>query len=192
MKKKTKPGKANESMGVGARLRNLRLRCHLSMRELAEKAGVSASYISAVESERISPTIVTLRKLLLGLDCDLGLFFSNDASASDGYVFRRERMHAVEDPGRSYAFVLPRRPDIRYEVLDEQLRAGEKPEFEALPSDVAGYVLRGTLQLEIEGESLLTLRTGDAFYIPAGRASRGFCADEGPIRLISIQSPPTY
>lgn len=181
-----------ESIGVGKRIKEFRVRRQLSMRQLAKNAGVAVSYVAGVEAERISPTISTLRKLLLALGTDLGAFFA-EAAPSAKWTFRHDEMHSVVDEKRRYQFILPRRPDIQVEVLDELIYPGETPEFEVLSSDIAGYVLQGELYVEIEGEERQLLGVGDAFYIPAGKPVRGICAsDSVPTRLISIYSPSRY
>jgi transcriptional regulator with XRE-family HTH domain len=83
------------------RLRALRLRAHLSMREVARRAGVAVSYVSSVEGSRISPTLATLRKLLLALSSDIGPFFSDAPTPPAGQVFRRYQMRVVSDAGRN-------------------------------------------------------------------------------------------
>jgi transcriptional regulator with XRE-family HTH domain len=181
-----------ESVGVGKRVRELRQRRHFSMRQLAKNAGVAVSYVAGVEAERISPTIATLRKLLSALDTDLGAFFA-EAVPSAKCVFRRDEMRVAVDEKRRYMFVLPRRPDIQIEVLDEMISPGETPEFEVLNSDIAGYVLQGNLYVEIEGEERQLLQANDSFYVPAGKPIRGLCASETePVRLLSIYSQTRY
>ena len=44
----------------GEKIREVRERKHLTMREVAEKAGVSESLISQIERNKISPAIDTL------------------------------------------------------------------------------------------------------------------------------------
>ena len=172
---------------TGRRLRALRLRAHLSMRELARRAGVAVSYVSNLEAGKVSATIASLRKLLVALDSDIGPFFSNGQSPQAGWVFPRHQMHTVHDQGRSYTFILPSRSDIRLEMFDEELFAGEKPEFESLPGDLAGYVLSGELCLELKGETAQKLQAGDAFYVPAGRSVRGWCSEGPSVRLITTE-----
>ncbi|MEI7833181.1 MAG: helix-turn-helix domain-containing protein [bacterium] len=177
---------------IGGRLRHLRLRCRMSIRQLAERAGVAASYVSGVESAKISPTIATLRKMLLVLGTDLGAFFTADAQIPTGNVFRREEMQSAADAGRNYAFILPRRADIGIGMVDEELIPGEVPEFETLESDLAGYVLNGELTLKIADEEAQLLRTGDAFYVSAGKPVRGYCAGDTPAHLVTVTTPAKY
>ncbi len=180
------------SMDVASRIRSLRQRCQLSMRQLAEKAGVAPSYVAGVEAGRVSPTIATLRKLLIAMGTDLHTFFSDDASGQEGNVFRRENMRTALDAGRCYVFLLPRRSDIKMELMDEEIKPSEIPEFEEIPSDFAGYVLQGDLVLEIKGQPEQTLRPGDAFFVPGGNQVRGWCAGEETVRLFTVQVPPKY
>jgi transcriptional regulator with XRE-family HTH domain len=181
-----------EPTDVGKRLREFRQRRQLSMRQLAKNASVAVSYVAGVEAERISPTISTLRKLLAALDTDLGTFFA-EAPPSTKWVFYHDEMRMAVDEKRCYKFVLPRRPDIQVEVLDELISPGETPEFEVLNSDIAGYVIQGELYVEVEGEERQLLHANDSFYIRAGKPIRGICASETePVRLISIFSPTRY
>jgi transcriptional regulator with XRE-family HTH domain len=170
----------------GRKLRALRLRAHLSMRELARRAGVAVSYVSKLEAGGLSATLATLRKLLVALGSDLGPFFDAEQAVTEGWIFRRPLMHTTADAGRSYTFLLPTRSDIQFNMLDEELFAGEQPEFETLEGDLAGYVLAGELRLELAGERPQVLRPGDAFYVPAGRPARGRCGAGKSVRLVSV------
>jgi quercetin dioxygenase-like cupin family protein len=41
------------------------------------------------------------------------------------------------------------------------------------PGEEFGYVLKGALQLEIDGRPLQTFKTGDVFFVPAGVVHNG-------------------
>ncbi len=176
---------------IGARLRLLRRRTGVSLRALAEHAGIAPAMISYIENGKTSPSVVTLEKLLGALDISLADFFGAERAASDGPVFPREGMRLVADAERSYTVVFPRLPGIRVALLDELLQlAVPAPAFENQPTDVAGYVLSGELVLEIQGEAPRALRAGDAFYVPAGVSHRGYAAAGGAVRLITATVSP--
>lgn len=181
-----------DSLDIDHRLRHFRTRSNMSLRQLANKAGVSPSYVAQVEAGRISPTIATLHKLLTALGTDLASFLFNGQSVPEGDVFRREDMQVVMDRHRRYTFVLPQREDLDAEVLDEEYHPGETPEFEALASDLAGYVLDGEIVLEVEGEDAQILRPGDGFYLHAGRPARARCGGEETARIVTFIHPPRY
>lgn len=178
---------------VGRRIQMLRKRYGLSMRQLAAKAKLTAGIVSCIERGKNSPSITTLSKLLAALDSDLQTFFSVAGKDEVGYVMRRENMRAISDDSRSYTLLFPKREDIKLEMLDEMHDPrGPEPELEALPCDVAGYVIQGTMHLEIQDEGIVTLRPGDAFYVPRDTMHRGFAVGDEPARVITVCHPPSY
>lgn len=185
--------KSNQMTGnLGPRIKELRSEKRLSLRVLAERAEVTASYISAVERGKISPTIALLSRLLKALDTDLAAFFTENVDSGSDFVFRDSSMRTVDDGGRRYTFVFPKRNDIRMEMLIEVFQPGEMPEFEKLSVDLAGYVLEGELLLEIEGCEPQVLSAGNGFYVPAGRPVRGRCAKDATVRMVTVVTPPRY
>jgi HTH-type transcriptional repressor of puuD len=171
----------------------LRQRCNLSIRQLADLAGVTAGMISCIERDKNSPSIATLQKILTALNTDLASFFGGDPAPEPGPVFVRQKMKIVSDEERSYTIVFPRHKDIAVEMMDEQLLPKKRrPPYEELDCDVAGYLIGGSLILEVQGEPQWTLRPGDAFYIPRGHPHRGYAIGEEPARLITVCSPARY
>jgi transcriptional regulator with XRE-family HTH domain len=189
----TKPERVTRNPDVGGRLRMLRQRSGLSIRQLGEMADVTPGMISRIERDTSSPSIGLLHKLLQAMGSDLGAFFANGESHEAGPVHRREHMRVVSDGERQYTLVLPRRDNIAVQLLDEMIRPhDERPPFETLASDIAGYVLSGELTLEIDGSQPELLRTGDGFHVPRGTRHRGFAAGDDPVRLVTVAHPPSY
>jgi len=178
---------------VGQQIRMLRERCGMSMRQMAEKAGVTPAIISYIERGKNSPSIATLAKILRAADTDLQTFFGGNQAASEGPVYRRERMQSIADAERNFTTIFPLRIDIKLEMLDEHLFP-DRPlsEFETLECDVAGYVLAGEIRLEIEDGQQWVVRTGDAFYVPKGTSHRGNAVGEEPAHLITACYPARY
>ena len=56
---------------VGARVKSLREAMDLSLRDLAERSGVSAPMLSQVERGDTSPTLAVAQKIAVGLDLTL-------------------------------------------------------------------------------------------------------------------------
>jgi len=178
---------------LGHRIQILRKRSGLSLRQLAARSGVAAGMISYVERGQSSPSLATLQKILSALGTDLGSFFVSSAGSGRGPVFPREQMQVVSDRERAYTMLLTRQPGIRLEMFDEELRPSRrKPEFETLGCDVAGYVLSGSLTLEVEGREKQSVRPGDAFYVPKGTSHRGYAVGNQPVRLVTVYHPPRY
>ena len=178
---------------IGNRIQVLRNRSGLSLRQLADRAKVTPAMISCIERGKNSPSVATLQKILHALGTDLATFFANGNDRHEGPFFFRENMQSVSDKERTYTIILPHREEHRVSMLDEYIYPGtELPEYEELQCDVAGYILAGKMELDIEGRDRQTLRPGDSFYIPMGTVHRGWALGDEPARLITVYDPPNY
>lgn len=175
---------------VGQRLRLLRQRAGIGVRALAKQAGVAAAMVSYVENGKSSPSIVMLEKLLAALDTDMASFFGGSQPVVKGPIFPRQSMKLIADNERSYTLIFPRVDGIALEMQDEMIQPGKtRPAIEERPCDVAGYILAGNMMLEVRPKPARRLRPGDAFYIPAGMAHRGYACGGEPARLITVTLP---
>jgi transcriptional regulator with XRE-family HTH domain len=173
---------------VGHRIRALRTRCGLSLRQLAAKAGVTAGMISFIERGKSSPSITLLEKILSAVDMDLASFFGSPAHHAKGPLFKRENMVQLKDNERSYTCLFPNEDNFETEMLEELIvPAVRKPAFVSLKHDIAGYVLSGMLTVEIKNQDKKNARTGDSFYIKAGTEHRGYASGSVPVRLITCR-----
>ncbi len=53
------------------------------------------------------------------------------------------------------------------------------------PGEEIGYVLEGTLELQIDGEAPRTLKAGDSFFVPAGKVHDGKNVGSGPAKVLA-------
>ena len=77
---------------VGQRIRSLRAEQSLSLRDLAEKSGLSANTISLIENEKNSPTLSTLQCLAQALNVPITDFFQDQGGVTTVLVKKDERM----------------------------------------------------------------------------------------------------
>ncbi len=76
---------------IGARVRALRESSSLSLRELAQRSGVSAPMLSQVERGETSPTLALAARIAAGLDLRLSQLLRLDEDGAVTIVRRRER-----------------------------------------------------------------------------------------------------
>ena len=93
-------GGSSVEHSIGRRLRLHRLQAHLSMRELARRAGIAVSYLCNLEAGRLSASLAMLRKVLVALGTDLEPFFGNGHPV-------------VAGAGRAGGGAAPRAPAVR-------------------------------------------------------------------------------
>jgi transcriptional regulator with XRE-family HTH domain len=179
---------------LGRNLRQLRRKSGKGLRELSRSAGMSAAALSAVEKGTSSPTLATLHKILKALGTTFSEFFAPPDLQTDAPVFPAAGMKVVEDAHRQYVVLMPRRPDIRFEMILENLAATERePEWESHDCDMGGVLLSGgPMRLEIDGAGEWNLTKGTAFYVKSGLRHRATNLGRQPIRLLTVWHPPRY
>ena len=178
----------------GEKIRSVRERRSLTLREVAERAGVSESLVSQIERNRVSPAIETLLALADALDIDLEYLFAD---------LKRDRALKMVRKNERSSFTT--RPGVRYERLaqvEEQGRDGiEAYEITIAPGAQTGnteyghpgwelgIVQSGQAQLTIGNQSY-TLKQGDSVSFKAD--SPHILANPGnkPLLMFWVMTPP--
>lgn len=73
-------------MDIGKRIRNLRVAKGMSVTELANKAYISQSYLSDIETGRTAPSLDKLNIICKTLDISLSRFFGNTSELSSELI----------------------------------------------------------------------------------------------------------
>ncbi len=91
-----------------------------------------------------------------------------------GKLKRTELQHAASSiPGREIVQVLTEIP------------AGVESGWHMHPGEEVGYILAGTVQMEIEGKPTLTLRAGDPFLMPPHTPHNALDVGRGAGQMLS-------
>jgi transcriptional regulator with XRE-family HTH domain len=85
---------------LGARIKALRLERELQQRQLAEKAGLTPSMVSQIESGRLTPSLHTLGKLAGALGVTIAGLFDGQPSGSI-HITRKKEYPVVSFDGSS-------------------------------------------------------------------------------------------
>ncbi len=190
----TASGMANRASGVGADLRALRKARGLTLSGLALTVGRSVGWLSQVERDLAEPTISDLRRLAGALDQPLSLFFgpSNAPEDERGYVVRWNSRRALGSAAEGLTEQLLS-PDLSgtFEIVRSVFDPGaERTEFLVRPTEEAGYLIAGELELWI-GERHFHLHPGDSFRFK-GERHRWRNPGAEPAIAIWVIAPPVY
>src|SRR3989440_11869743 len=109
--------------GVGTRIRALRGAMSMSLRDLAERSGVSAPMLSQVERGETSPTLQVATRIAAGLELRLSQLLRLDEEGAVVVVRAGEGRLGPEAPGHSYEILTPPLPGQRAEVSRHRLAA---------------------------------------------------------------------
>jgi transcriptional regulator with XRE-family HTH domain len=191
-------GEAAESVisekRIGERIKHLRLKKSMGLVELGRHTGLSASFLSQLETGRVVPTLRNLARIAMVFSKDLNYFFEPEPRTLFRIHRGKDRIRlpqsGVQDP--TYYF-----ESLGYLVPDRQL----DPYFaEFLPAKPARshqhfgceflFMLSGALTIH-HGNEVYSVEQGDAIYFDAATTHSYECAGpEGATAIIvTLQQP---
>ena len=158
---------------IGSRARALREGMDLSLRDLAERSGVSAQMLSQVERGETSPTLAVAARIAAGLELTLSQLLRLDEGGAVSIVRAAERLRGgATARGHRYDVLTPALPGQRAEVSLHTLTPGastggpgDPPMHEPGARETA-VVAEGGLTLVCDGAPH-DLREGDAVTFDA-------------------------
>jgi len=178
---------------IGERLRQLRLRNHLSQRKLAQQSGVANATISLIESNKLNPTVSMLKKVLDGIPIRLSEFFSDEVDAPEKVFFRANELTEIAEGGVSYMQVGTNLSDKAIQFMREcyQPGAGTGKHQLSHEGEECGLILSGRLEVTVNNQTA-TLKTGDAYYFDSSQPHSFSNSGSEPCELISACTPPSF
>src|SRR5919201_6027781 len=114
---------ATEALAVGPRVRALREAMDLSLRDLGDRAGVSAPMLSQVERGETSPTLAVAARIAAGLELSLSQLLRLDEDRHVVVVRRGEGRARARRGHRTEEFTPPL-PGQRVDVSLHRLHRG--------------------------------------------------------------------
>jgi transcriptional regulator with XRE-family HTH domain len=162
---------AGNNGSIGPRVKALREAMGLSLRDLAERTGVSAPMLSQVERGDTSPTLTVAGRIASGLELTLSQLLRLDEGAGVSVVRKAERRSGGSKK-HSYEILTPPLPGQRAELSLHILKPnastggpGDPPMHEAGSRETA-VVTEGPVTLNIAGKEY-RLEEGDSVTFDA-------------------------
>ncbi len=161
------------ALDVGQRLQLIRKINGWSQRELARRAGVTNSAISQMEQGRISPSVVSLKKVLDGVPISLADFFGLDLAASANAFYFGADMPNIGESNITTKLVGVDKTHRTMSVVWEFYPPGSDTGEVMLTAsgEKAGIIFDGQLEVTVGAETHL-LGSGDGYYIESMRPHR--------------------
>ena len=200
---------------IGLRIKTRRKELGFTIRELARRTGLSASFISQIEHSKTKVSLDSLRLIAEHLDSSIHYFFSDplpdvsyaaavtpcdqDNEPSDGMVYS-----PVVRAGCRPRLYLPD-SGVNYELLVKDLTRGMEPVFGRLspgtanvarrlrkPTEEFIFVLAGKLRIGLLEKEYI-LNPGDLIYFEGYDLTKLACASETEdVIWISVITPPVF
>jgi transcriptional regulator with XRE-family HTH domain len=177
---------------IGERIKKLRLKKSMGLVELGKHTGLSASFLSQLETGRVVPTLRNLSRIAMVFSKDLSYFFDTEPSAIFRIHRRNERVRlpqtGVTSPTyffESLAYMVPDRHMDPYFAEFMPLAKDMEPKAHMHPGFEFLYMLEGELEIH-HGDQLSTLEAGDAVYFDASTPHSYHCAGKRPANAIIV------
>lgn len=177
---------------IGERIKRLRLKRSMGLVELGRKTGLSASFLSQLETGRVVPTLRNLARIAMVFNKDLLYFFDAEPQPVFRIHRRKDRMRqpqsGVENPTyyfESMGYMVPDRQLDPYlaEFLPltkpSEVKPHVHPGFEFL------YVLAGELEIQ-HADKTHVVEAGDGVYFDASSPHAYRCHGASSAQVIIV------
>ncbi len=177
---------------IGERIKYLRLKKSMGLVELGRHTGLSASFLSQLETGRVVPTLRNLARIAMVFSKDLSYFFDPEPQT----LFRVHRQKArlslpqsgVEEPAyffESLGYLVPDRQLDPYFAEFLPAKAGREPRAHQHVGCEFLYLLSGTLAVR-HGEATHQLEAGDAVYFDANTIHSYHCVGDSSANAVIV------
>ena len=177
----------------GSVIRRLRKTRKMRLIDLAEKTGLSVSFLSQVERGIINPSINSIRHIAMALDTTLSSLFDEPKSIKGPVVRKEDRKVIVKKDSRLTYQLLSSDQGQRIELLLTRLEVGASSASSPLAhkGDEAALILQGGCTIEL-GTDRYDLKEGDSIYITENTRHRFVSTADVPLIIVSAISPPGF
>ena len=166
---------------LGDQIRSIRKRQEITLKELAEKTGLSIGYISQIERNLTDPSLSTLRKISGALGVPTYLFLGDEPHGS--LTLRKEEMIQLSQPNSN----------VRYQIMSPMPTGEFEPQSLVARFELAPRSVDGELPVIHPSEEIVLLERGAVDVIIDGKPVHLEAGDTTLIRsnLPHILSNPT-
>jgi transcriptional regulator with XRE-family HTH domain len=175
---------------LGARIRHARRVAHLTMTQLAAKAGCSESLISKIENGQATPSVAMLHRIAAALDSNIAVLME-DGPVETPVMRQGERPVIAAGGVALERLTLPKRGGLLQANIHIVQPGGASEGQIVHAGEEVGYVLEGELELTL-GEERFECRAGDSFtfssQLPHGYRNVG----DAVARVLWVNTPATF
>jgi transcriptional regulator with XRE-family HTH domain len=153
---------------LGERIRERRKALNLTLQTVADRAGLTAGFISQIERGLAAPSLSSLTAVSRVLDLDPGALFTQPAAPGTRTKQGERPVWGIDPSRMSYERLTSTFPGnvLRSVIIHEA--PGHRSEPISHEGEELFFVLQGMLTVELEGQRHI-LRSGDSIHFDSGR-----------------------
>lgn len=176
---------------IGQRIRDLRKKQGLTLKQLGESTSLSSPYLSQIENGHVDLNITNLEAIGRALGVPLMTFFVNGHLSGVSITRRSERRwfdlgnHATESP-------LVKTPG-NLEIFTIRLQPSSEPTRDSShQGEEFTYVIRGSVRVVLNNAQSYDLEEGDIIYYLSDMPHRWQNVGDSEAEILVVNTPATY
>ena len=182
---------------LGTNIREYRKKQNLTIKELAERTGLSIGYISQVEREEAEPSLSSLRKIAREFDVPLYVLMDDHKNDHNLTIRREERLSVrIKKSSVEYEFLTPL-PSQNFSPKTLMIKATLEPRSRDSEIPIVHHseetlrVLKGMLTVLV-GDKPIVLNQGDTTIIEEDLPHTCINETEDYVEVLSTITPPVW
>lgn len=178
-------GTEDSKNALGEQLRTSRRHLKMTMKTVADAAGLSVGFISQVERGLTAPSLSSLTSIAQVLGTDVSNFLIQPSGASPLTRHRERPTYSVNDTGLYYERISASfTGNIINSVIIHEM-PGYRSEPIQHPGEELLFILDGAITVNIEGATTV-LETGDSIHFESTRRHSAWNHTEKPAVLLHV------
>jgi transcriptional regulator with XRE-family HTH domain len=178
-------------MKIGSRIRDRRNELGLSLRELGERTGVTAGFLSQVENDQVSPSLNSLQSIATALQVPM-FSLLNDTPSGNVVKAKERRKFKFEDSKISYDLLTTdfSRQMMAYLIYIEP-HSKRIAQPLARPTEQWMHVVEGKMKIII-GDEVYFLDQGDTVYYDGDLLCEFGAVNDEKLVILCCICPPLF
>ena len=177
-------------MDIGTKIKALRLKNNLTLRELASRCELTTGFLSQLEHNVSSPSIQTLENIIEALGSSLKDFFND--TEENKMVFNKDDFYIHETQDYTIKWIIPDAQKRQMEPIIININPHSKSlVLRPHNGEEFGFVLKGKAKL-IYGKKELNLSSGQTFYLEGNRTHYIENRSDELVSILWVSTPPSF
>ena len=183
-------------MTIGEKLKKTRNDKGMSLRELATKVELSASFLSQIEQGKASPSIENLKKIAHTLDVRISYLIEDEEDDIRNIEFiKKENMKFLESKDSNIKMCIPlsnsKEKNMENIIYEIGIDGESGREFYSHGGEEYIYIVSGELEVYVANKKY-KMSAGDSLYFKSSLKHRFKNVSKKEVKALWVVSPPTF
>jgi transcriptional regulator with XRE-family HTH domain len=182
-------------MSLGEKIKTCRKDKGYSLRLLASKVELSASFLSQIEQGKASPSIENLKKIANELDVRVSFLIEEEDEKRDTDIVKKDERNKVEsiDSKTMISLLTTSHIEKHMEPILYEIEVGGESgrDYYTHNGEEFIFILEGKLEVYIEQKTYV-LEEGDSLYFKSTQRHRFKNTGDVLVKALWVVTPPTF